>query len=172
MSHDNIYPNDPYSARALRCIADGTVIPLSELNDEAASQRTHSNGYAVYAGHRLSRITSFFAQQTDIRITAPADGVVTDCTDSLTLRTGDGILITVSVGNAYDHFLPEVGDKIRIHDTICMLPRTVLDKNGLNGAVAVLFNDMSRITELHVLTGRRRAGARTAFYKIAESHNK
>lgn len=162
-----IYPTDPDGARALRCVADGTVIPLSELQDGVYSRRIMGDGYAVLAdGGIVDRITEYFTSPKDVEVKAPADGVVTSAEGELSLRTGDGVNVSVILGETQTEFIPDVGEKLRCGDTICTVPRAALAENGINGAVVVLFTDTSRITELHVSSGRRRAGDRAAFYRV------
>ncbi len=166
-----IYPTDTNGARALRCVTDGRVIPLSELRDGVYSRRIFGDGYAVISeGSMVSKITEYFTSPKDIEVRAPADGVVTAADRELSIRTGDGINISVVLGRTKPDFIPDVGEKLRYGDIICTIPRENLENNGINGAVVVLFTDTDRITELHVSEGKRKAGDRAAFYRVLREH--
>lgn len=164
-------------ARSLRCAADGRVIMLSELADKKFARRLAADGYAVKikrlraipqgAGvlNTAKRLLLSLVQPPEyVEIVAPADGVVTAVGEFLSLRTGDGIEISLHHGIPQS-FLPAVGEKIRRGEVVCIARRSLIQQNRLGGAVAVIFTKPQQITELHVLTGKRRAGERTAFYK-------
>lgn len=164
-------------ARSLRCAADGRVIMLSELADKHFARSLAADGYAVMvkrlrviprgAGvlNAAKRLLLPLVQPPEyVEIVSPADGVVTAVGEYLSLRTGDGIEISLHHGIPQD-FLPAVGEKVRRGEAVCIAQRSLLQQNRLGGAVAVIFTQPQQITELHVLTGRRRAGERTAFYK-------
>lgn len=173
MPQNEIYPDNTDGARALRCVTDGRVIALCELQDGVYSRRIAGDGYAVYAGGgAVERITEYFGSPREVEVKAPADGVVTAAEGELSLRTGDGVNVSVILGEAEADFLPEVGDKLRCGDVICTIPRDALAENGIGGAVVVLFTDTRQITELHVSSGRRKAGERAAFYKVTQEYLK
>lgn len=164
-------------ARSLRCAADGKVIMLSELADRSFARRLAADGYAVKvkklravpqgAGifNAAKRLLLPLVQPPEyVEIVSPADGVVTAVGEFLSLRTGDGIEISLHHGIS-QNFLPAVGEKVRRGEAVCIAQRNLLQQNRLGGAVAVIFTQPQQITELHVLTGKRRAGERTAFYK-------
>ncbi len=164
-------------ARSLRCAADGKVIMLSELADKKFARRLAADGYAVKikklravprgadvfsAARRL--LLPLVQPPEYVEIVAPADGVVTAVGEFLSLRTGDGIEISLHHGISQS-FLPSVGEKVKRGEAVCIARRSVIQQNSLGGAVAVIFAKPQQITELYVRTGRRRAGERTAFYK-------
>lgn len=154
---------DPYKTkRSLICVTNGRVIPLAQLSGELRSYG--SSGFAVlppiWAGTFAERLFP-----NEVGIHSPADGVVTNLGSELTLRTGDGISISVIAGTDV-RYICKVGDKIRAGEMICILPRAKLLGNGSGGAVAVALTDLRRITELHVVSGTKKAGQRTAFYKL------
>lgn len=164
-------------ARTLRCVADGRVVSLCELRDGIFSRRLMGDGFAVRLKKRrkLYRGKGFFAavkyhlltliQPPEfVEIVAPADGVVTASGDHLSLRTGDGVNVSVFHGGNAE-FLPGVGEKVRRGAAVCIAERLDLQESLLGGAVVVLFTEPQQITELHILTGRRRAGERVAFFK-------
>lgn len=99
-----------------------------------------------------------------VEIVSPADGVVTESGEHLSLRTGDGVNVSVFHGTDM-RFLPKVGEKVKRGSAVCIAERVRLQENLLGGAVVVLFTEPKQITELHILTGRRRAGERVAFFK-------
>ncbi len=164
-------------ARTLRCVANGRVVSLSELQDGIFSRRLMGDGFAVRVRKRraLSRKNGFLAavkyhllsliQPPEfVEIVSPADGVVTASGEHLSLRTGDGV--NVSVFHGIDaEFLPKVGEKVRRGSAVCIAERIALQESLLGGTVVVLFTEPQQITELHILTGRRRAGERVAFFK-------
>ena len=166
MNKNNIYPDNIDGPRALRCVADGRVAPLCELKDSIHSRRMRGDGYAVYAGTAMSRISEYFGGEVCIDVSAPTDGVVTSHENGLTLRTGDGVSVSVILGDVEVDFIPDVGEKLRSGDVICTLPANTLSDNGIGGAVVVLFNETDRITELHISSGRKKTGERAAFYRI------
>ena len=151
--------------RALRCVTDGRVISIAQMAPHSARHHIYS-GFAVLppllVGTALERLLP-----SAVSIVSPASGVVISVADGITLRTGDGITLTLHTGITEQ--LPEIGEKLRSGQQIMSVARSQLLQNGMDGAVAVIFGDSSRITELHVLSGRRRAGNRTAFYRIISS---
>ncbi len=151
------------SKRALKCVTDGRVISLAELQG-SFPWRTSQAGFAVLPPLMTEYIPERFRPQT-VRVYAPADGVVISLLEGLTLRTGDGISVSVITGTAAE-YLPAVGGKVRGGELLCTLPRGQLLSNGMSGAVAVMFPDPASVTELHVVSGRQKAGLRTAFYRI------
>ncbi len=167
------------TARTLRSPANGRIIALSELNDGIYSRRLKGDGFAVAVRRInaceksstgiLSKLKAFiqriFGPSEFVEICSPADGVVTEKGETLTIRTGDGVIVSVCPETKAD-FLPETGDKIRRGRRICVIPRADLSANSLGGAVAVIFALPEQITELHISTGRRRAGERAAFYHV------
>lgn len=165
-------------ARTLRCTADGRVIPLNELRDGVYSHRLKGDGFAVRLrkrgaqpqgsslGASLKRLLWQLVQPSEyVEIVAPTDGVVTSLADGLSLRTGDGVSVTVFT-EVETEFLPQVGEKVQRGSTICVAAREELQGSTLGGAIAVLFTQPQQITELHVSAGKRRAGDRAAFYRI------
>ncbi len=165
-------------ARTLRCVANGRVVLLSELQDGIFSRRLMGDGFAVRLRKQreLVRGQGFFSAvkyhlsklispSEFVEITAPADGVVTATGDHLSLRTGDGVNISVFHGGNAE-FLPKVGEKVHRGSAVCIAERTALQESLIGGAVVVLFTEPQQITELHILTGRHIAGERVAFFKI------
>lgn len=158
-------------ARSLRSVITGRVGSLGELCGIPPSQRS---GYYVHPRRRsaaerrlaawLGRNAPRLAQRVFPRETAvypPADGVVTASGSGiLTLRTGDGVYLTVVLPPAAE--LPEAGSRLRTGEPVCSLPVQLLEENG----AAVFFPEPSQITELHVFGGRRSAAHRTAFFRL------
>lgn len=164
-----------HRARALRCILSGRVVSLCELQGDLWESRC---GYAVIPfkhtilrmkladrlKERFPRLARYIGD-VKAEITSPANGVVTACGESfVTLRTGDGISVTVSFGTGLKA-LVDVGERLRCSTIICRTNSQVLAANGFDGAVAVYFPEPSQITELHVFAGNRLSPYRTAFYR-------
>jgi hypothetical protein len=99
-----------------------------------------------------------------VEIVSPADGVVTASGEHLSIRTGDGVNVSVFHGISAQ-FLPKVGEKVRRGSAVCIAERSRFQESLLRGAVVVLFTQPKQITELHILTGRRKIGERVAFFK-------
>ncbi len=146
------------SKRTLKCVTYGRVISLAELNCDSA-QLVSRTGFAVLP----PILTDMLPKSLPLKLHSPADGVVTSKLDGLTLRMGDGISFTVYLGIDVP-FLPALGARVRCGEIICRPPREQLLQNGMQGAIAVLFTEPSAITELHVYSGRRRAGFTAATY--------
>ena len=149
--------------RMLRCVTDGRVIPLVQLAG-ANSRGYGSSGFAVlpplWDGTFAERFLSHM-----VSVHAPADGVVTAVGEELSFRTGDGITVIVAAGVSAGN-LCRVGLKVRAGELIGMMPRETLRRNGLGGAIIVLLQDHSRVTELHVISGKHKAGQEAASYKL------
>lgn len=151
--------------RALRCVTDGRVISLAQMAPHSARRHIYS-GFAVLPPFLVGTPLEKLLPDT-VRIVSPASGMVISVTDGITLRTGDGITLTLHTG--ITEHLPDIGEKLHSGQHIMSVARSELMHNGMDGTVAVVFGDSDRITELHVLSGRRRAGNRTAFYRIIPS---
>lgn len=165
-------------ARALRCVADGKIIALGELHDGVFSRRVKGDGYAVMVrkyraapsdSSAVSSVKKWFIKlitpPDEVNIVSPADGIVTECSDVFSIRSADGISITVFAETAIS-FVCEVGDRVHRGQLIATAERQQICDNRLHGAIAVLFTSPQQITELHVAAGRRRAGERAAFYRV------
>lgn len=164
-------------ARTLRCVANGRVVALSELQDGIFSRRLLGDGFAVRLRKRrdISRGDGFLSSMKYllwqlvqppefVEIVSPADGVVTASGEHLSIRTGDGVNVSVFHGISAQ-FLPKVGEKVRRGSAVCIAERSRFQESLLRGAVVVLFTQPKQITELHILTGRRKIGERVAFFK-------
>ncbi len=149
--------------RTLRSVTDGRVIPLAQLN-AADARRYGSSGFAVL---QLFGAGAFFERllPSEVSIHAPVDGVVTAVGEELVIRTGDGISVAVTIGVS-DGCMCRVGGKVRAGEIVWMLPRERLLGNGSGGVVTVGFPDLVRVTELHIISGIRRAGQTVAYYKL------
>ncbi|MGN1422929.1 MAG: PTS glucose transporter subunit IIA [Oscillospiraceae bacterium] len=151
--------DDKLGVRILSAAADGRVIPIGELGDGVYSRRGAGDGYAVIPSSGIIRA------KRDIILYSPADGVVSMISeqDGLSLRTGDGITLSVVFrgGNVFT----ELGARLSAGEPFCRLPRA---GTLINGGVPVLICDPDRITELHIKSGRRRHGSAAAFYRVSE----
>ena len=149
--------------RTLRCVAGGRVIPLAQLT--GANQRCYgSSGFAVLPPLWEGTFIEWFMPH-EVSVHAPADSVVISIGEEMMFRTGDGISIVVAPGVSFG-CMCKVGEKVRAGELVCMIPRERLYTNGSNGAIIVALPDLSRVTELHVVSGVRKAGREAAFYKL------
>ena len=165
-----------HRARSLRCILSGKVVSLGLLQGARWESRC---GYAVlppkssalkrYLAERIRRFSPKLSEllfPCTAVMTSPADGVVTERGEgTLTLRTGDGVYVTVVLGKGITP-IADTGDRVRCSTVICRTTVQALQANGHDGAVAVFFPEPSQITELHIFSGSRRAHHRTAFYRV------
>lgn len=152
--------DDMLGVRILAAAADGRVMPIGELGDGVYSRRAVGDGYAVVPS------SGIFSAGRDIALYSPADGVVSEILPQggITLRTGDGITLSVIYGGG-GRISAELGARIYAGEPFCMLTR---GSPLINGAIAVLINETDRITELHIRSGRRRHGSAAAFYRVSE----
>lgn len=150
---------EPKSARSLGAVADGAVFPVGELFSDGG--RVWGEGYAVRPK------SGFFAQ--GVTLSAPDDAVVTALSEregTIKLRNGDGISLEVLVGLRDIKWNTAVGCKLRRGDIIGTLMRSSAERDGLSGAIAVLFSAPEQITELHIPSAKRRAGETAAYYRV------
>ena len=78
-----------------------------------------------------------------------------------TLRTGDGLELEVLLPCGAEYFV-QTGDMARAGEPVCRISSEELRRE--KAVVKVQFTDSSRVTELHVLAGQKRAGAPAAEY--------
>ncbi len=142
------------SGGRLLAAANGRVIPLSEVPDEAFASGMLGAGYAV--------------RPTGGEVYCPADGTLISISEALhayTLKTADGLELlvhigidTVSLGGR--GFSPQaaVGDKLAAGDIMARADLAVLREAGLDASVAVLITDSEHITRPRVYEGAARGG--------------
>ena len=93
---------------------------------------------------------------------SPADGAVTAAENAtFRLRTGDGLELEVLLPCGAEYFV-QTGDMARAGEPVCRISSEELRRE--KAVVKVQFTDSSRMTELHVLAGQKRAGAPAAEY--------
>ncbi len=164
----NIY--EPHSdARTLLCPSVGHIIRLDELRDGFFSKRRAGDGFAVRPLLlSLPQRVSELLKLEEIKVCAPAAGAVTELHGNrISLRTGDGLNISVHLGNIDGiHWQTSVGNVLRSGDTMCTLSRDAAEKNGFKGLILTLFTQPMQISELHVDTGFRYKGDRVAYFRI------
>ncbi len=151
--------------RSLASVTDGKIIAVGEMGDGFYSKRTEGDGFAVLPfGGFVSKCLRLFSGARKINLFAPADGVVTEISpDNITLRTGDGVTVSVVFGEGALLYT-DVGSMLKRGERFCSIPR---DRN----AVPVLFPKPNQITELHVLSGFHRSGESAAEYKPVPDMN-
>ena len=141
--------------RTLGCVVFGRVVPVGELFGSPYSKRTEGDGFAVVTA-RTAFLRRLFPKEN--ALLSPADATVTENERGmrLTLRTGDGVVLTVIAG-AEGSLFPQAGERVVFGAPI----------GRLNGTepVLVLFCEPSQISELHIHAGYRRAGSTAAAYR-------
>lgn len=142
--------------RTLTCVMDGRVVSVSEL-----WERAPGGGFAVIpSGGFWASLWRRLRGVKEIRVFSPADGVVTVVEGSrITLRTGDGVLLNVELGEGGE-VTALLGEKLH--------RGAPLGKSGVHPAL-VVFPNPEQITELHVAAGRCRRGRCAAFYRVREA---
>lgn len=153
--------NNISEKRILASVTDGNVIAVGELLDGVYSKKLSGDGYAVLPAKKLR-----IFEGGDIKLSAPADGVVTEIEDGrLIMRTGDGINVCVVIGEAAKLFT-DVGGKLSAGEHFCTLPpKKYLRRSLFSGAIPVLLTEPQRVTELHILSGYHKSGEKAAQYK-------
>lgn len=149
-----------YGVRTLVSPAAGEVFPARELDTSVGGER-YGEGLAVGAGG-LARL--YYSIIPAAEICAPASGAVTAAESRwFRLRTGDGLELQVSLSGEAEYYL-RTGDLAAAGKPVCRISREDF-RRGRAGAV-VTFCDSGRITELHVISGIKRAGTAAAEYRV------
>ena len=144
--------------RRLYSPAKGEVFPSSALNSGEMSER-FAEGFAVGAG-RFMRL--YYRLLPAVEICSPADcAVISADSSGFRLRMGVGLELMVLLSGEPEYFLSP-GDMAPPGELVCRISREDFCR-GRAGAV-VTFCDSSRVTELHVFPGVKRAGALAAEY--------
>ena len=131
----------------LLAVADGRLIPLEQVADEAFSSGVLGQGYAV--------------EPTAGNIYAPIDGTVESIADSkhaYTLLTDDGmdLLIHVGIDTVELHgegFSPAVkeGDRVRAGDLLLQVDLPFLRSRGYSVTVPVVITNPEALKHLRLL---------------------
>lgn len=153
-----------YEERELLNPMAGRVIPLHELVSGENPRRHSGEGFAVSAAGGIMGF--LFGAAPAVNIHAPAAGAITAAGESMfRLRTGDGLELSVELC-APAEFFKETGELAAAGECVCRISQEEF-RAAATGAV-VTFSDSSRITELHVISGRIPAGKPAAEYKLNE----
>jgi len=144
--------------RKLYSPVHGAVSSLCELN--TGGERHRGEGFAVSARSFPARL--YYRLAPAAEVLSPADGAVTAAeNDAFRLRTGDGLELEVLLPCGAEYFV-QTGDMARAGEPVCRISSEELRRE--KAVVKVQFTDSSRVTELHVLAGQKRAGAPAAEY--------
>ncbi|MGN1118811.1 MAG: hypothetical protein ACI4Q4_00535 [Oscillospiraceae bacterium] len=141
--------------RTLACVTSGHVLSANELKP-----RKQGFGYAVIPlSGGIFRLWRRLIRRETLPLCSPASGTVTGRADDkqLTLRTGDGVLMSVKI-NGEGFITAEVGSRLARGEQLGTAP--------IGASALVLFENPEEITEFHICTGFRRRGSRAAFYCI------
>ena len=131
--------------RKLYSPVHGAVSSLCELN--TGGERHRGEGFAVSARSFPAQL--YYRLAPAAEVLSPADGAVTAAeNDAFRLGTGE--------------FFVQTGDMARAGEPVCRISSEELRRE--KAVVKVQFTDSSRMTELHVLAGQKRAGAPAAEY--------
>lgn len=146
--------------RRLYSPAAGEVFPASELNSgEDGAQRRFGEGFAVAA---VGFMRLYYRIIPAVEICAPADcAVIETLPRSFRVRMGDGLELDIALPGEGEYFL-RAGDMAPAGEPVCRVSR----EDFLRGraGIAVTFRDSSRVTELHIFPGTKRAGTLAAEY--------
>lgn len=147
------------SERILSCVAFGRVLPVGEISGSPYAKRAEGDGFAVIPKTGLWR---FVAPKNAGILCSPTDGTVTENDEGrrITLRTGDGVTLSVIVGESAS-LSAQTGDKLSRGEPLGTL-------SGSEPAY-VLFTEPEQITELHISSGLRRSGSVAAVYRVRRS---
>ena len=148
----------------LLAVADGKLIPLEQVADEAFSSGILGQGYAV--------------EPTAGKIYSPADGTVESIADAkhaYTLLTDDGLdlLIHVGIDTVELHgegFSPAVkeGDRVRAGDLLLHVDLPLIQSRGYATTVPVVITNPEMLKNLRLLSTQDVLGGKSnaAEYQI------
>lgn len=142
------------SGGRLVAAANGRVIPLSDVPDEAFASGMLGAGFAV--------------RPTDGAIFCPADGTlmsISEARHAYTIVTKDGLELllhigidTISLGGRGFFPLAAVGDTTAAGDPLARVELSLLQEAGLDPSVVVLISNSERISHPRVRPGAVRGG--------------
>ena len=149
--------------RILSSVANGRITGLSKVPDQVFSQKILGDGFAV-----IPTGGDFYS---------PADGIVTDVTDTLhayCITTDDGLEILIHIGLDTvelkgQFFTPLVkkGDKITRGDAIAHADLDGIKSKGYNTATVVIVTNTDRLSQFSINeTPTAKAGSPAMTYKI------
>ncbi len=148
--------------KKLLSVANGRIVTLSKIPDRVFSQKILGDGFGVIptTGH-------FFS---------PADGTVTDVTDTLhayCITTNDGLEILVHIGIDTvelkgEGFTPLVkkGDRLAAGDALAHADLAFLKEKGYSTATAVVVTNTEKLKSISVSESpSAKAGSPAMIYK-------
>lgn len=148
--------------KTLTSVADGRIIGITKIPDRVFSQKILGDGFGVIPSQG-----DFFS---------PANGVVTDVTDTLhayCITTDDGLEILVHIGIDTvelkgEGFTPLVkkGDRLAAGDAIAHADLDFLKEKGYSIATAVVITNTEKLKSFRVLEApAAKAGSPAMIYK-------
>ena len=137
--------------RKLYSPVHGAVSSLCELN--TGGERHRGEGFAVSARSFPAQL--YYRLIPAAEVLSPADGAVTAAENDAFLE------LEVLLPCGAEYFV-QTGDMARAGEPVCRISSEELRRE--KAVVKVQFTDSSRMTELHVLAGQKRAGATAAEY--------
>lgn len=156
--------------RALASAADGEVIALGGLSGSRYAKCSEGDGFAVLPPRGLQKLRisaagaakAFLDKPQSAGLYSPTDGVVTALNPNgrLSLRTCDGIEVCVFFGGGAELYT-DIGERLALAQQF----GTLCEGTQEGCAAVVLITQPERITELHIETGARLGGQKTAYYK-------
>lgn len=149
--------------RILSSVANGRIALLSKVPDRVFSQKILGDGFAVFP--------------TSGDIFCPADGVVTDVTDTLhayCITTDDGLEILVHIGidtvelkGKYFTPLVKRGDKVSRGDALAHADLDGIKAQGYNTSTVVIVTNVHKLKKFSVNEApSAKAGSPAMTYKL------
>ena len=149
--------------KILSNVANGRIVELTKVPDDVFSKKILGDGFAVIP--------------TSGNIFSPADGTITDVTDTLhayCITTNDGLEILIHIGIDTvelkgEFFTPLVktGDKIRRGEGIAYADIDGIREKGYNTATMVVITNTEKLREYTILEAKSQAAGTPALtYKI------
>lgn len=149
--------------KILSSVAGGRIVTLAKVPDEVFSQKLLGDGFAVIP--------------TNGNIYSPADGTITDVTDTLhayCITTSDGLEILVHIGIDTVELkgecftaLVKQGDPIRRGEAIAYADIDGIREKGYNPATMVVVTNTHKMKEYRVVeSNSQSAGAPALTYKL------
>ncbi len=148
--------------KRLAAVANGRVIGLNKVPDLVFSQKILGDGFGVIP--------------TDGHFFSPADGVVTDVTDTLhayCITTDDGLELLVHIGLDTVElkglgFTPLIkkGDKLSTGDAIAHADLDLIKEKGYSTVCVVVVTNTEKLREMRVIEAQStKAGSPAMIYK-------
>lgn len=149
--------------RILSSVANGRIVNLTKVPDEVFSKKILGDGFAVIP--------------TNGNIFSPADGTITDVTESLhayCLTSDDGLEILVHIGidtvelkGSFFTPLVKKGDKVRRGEALAYADIDGIRDKGYNPATMVVITNTEKLSEYKINEAQTEsAGAPALIYKL------